>query len=385
MANKEIKPYKMKKIYTIWVLTLAILTSQAGFSQSISWNGFTTGASSYSTTNAGLTMSVTASGSGSQSGYPSYSSANGGSLSLGVDWSNKTSNVKYTITFSKPLVAVMFLLYDVDQSSSWDDKVTIAGVDNNNATVYPTYTASTYNAAAANGVLEGTSNNSTYANNPAVVSFGGSTIKSLTITYSAGSSSPSNPSVQYMGIGNITYGAVLPVDLISFSADRRNGDAGLKWEAENMINFSRFEIERSATGAGGFETVDTVFTNGVDHGFFSASDKNVQGRMNRAYYRLKMVDLDGKFKYSQVIMVAFDETAIDVRPTILQAGQPVNVKTSGTTRYDIRLFDMSGRVMQQLNQVSGQAQLETSRLNRGIYIVVVSNGTTKESFRFTVQ
>ena len=152
-----------------------------------------------------------------------------------------------------------------------------------------------------------------------------------------------------------------------------------------MINFSRFEIERSATGAGGFETVDTVFTNGVDHGFFSASDKNVQGRMNRAYYRLKMVDLDGKFKYSQVIMVAFDETAIDVRPTILQAGQPVNVKTSGTTRYDIRLFDMSGRVMQQLNQVSGQVQLETSRLNRGIYIVVVSNGTTKESFRFTVQ
>lgn len=376
----------MKKIYTTTFFCLLLLVSLKTTAQSFSWSSYVAGANSFNTTNLGTTMSVNGNGSGFVSGYPNYGSSSGGYLNIGADWSNRSSNEKYTITFSKPLTGVLFLLYDVDQGGTWDDKVTIAGLTQNNQTVNPVITPGSYNAVSGN-VIEGTADNSSYLNNPAIVSFGGVAVKSFTITYSAGANSPSNPAAQYVGIGTITYGTVLPIDLLSFKAEKKGANTELKWEAENMINFSRFEVERSATGNGGYEVVGTVATNGADKGLYSYTDPLVQNRMSRAFYRLRMMDMDGKYKYSQVMMVSFGETSIDVRPTILSAGEPVRVNLSGSTitKYDVRLFDTGGKMLQQKNQATGQIQLETSMLKKGIYIVAVTDGNIQSTYRIAVQ
>ena len=383
------KSYNMKKFYTALSLVSLFFIAETSFAQSFSWANYSNGSNSYSTANSGVTMSLNVNGSGAISGFPYYSSASGGYLSMGVDWSNKTSNMKYTITFSKPLTGVLFLLYDVDQGSSWDDKLTIAGATSAGVAEYPSITRSTYNTVSGtnNEILEGTSDNATYLNNPAIVSFGNKLVKSFTITYTAGSSSQSNPAAQYIGIGTITFGSVLPIELASFNAVKENKSAILKWEAENMVNFSRFEIERSATGNGDFEAIGSVATNGFDRGTYTYTDLNVQHQMSRIFYRLKMVDIDGKFKYSPVMMISFDAVAIDVRPTLLKAGEPVRINLSGsnTSRFDIVLYDLNGRMIQQKNQVAGQVQLETSRLNKGIYIASVTDGITKKAYRITVQ
>lgn len=379
----------MKKIYSIVIVITFFFASVAVKAQSFSWSSFTTAATSYNASSLGNTMTVAASGSTQVAGFPNYQSTNGGYLNVGVDWSNRTSNVKYTITFSKGLVGVLFLLFDVDQGSTWDDKITIVGQTATGATIYPSITASTYNALSGTNrnIVEGTADNASYLNNPTVVSFGAQLVKSFTVTYSAGTNSPSNPAAQYIGIGTITYGSLLPLDLLSFSAEKKNRNADLKWEVENMINFSHFEIERSATGNGDFETISTIATGGVERGTFTYTDLNVQNRMGRAYYRIKMVDVDGKFKYSPVMLISFGTVAIDVRPTLLTAGQPVRVNLSGTgtSKYDVRLLDMSGRMLQQQTQVIGNVQLETSRLTKGIYIVSVADGNTQNAYRITIQ
>lgn len=388
MAKEGTKSYNMKKIYTIIAVIILILSSAITNAQSFSWGSHTTGSNSYSTSSLGVTMSSNANGGNTVSGFPNYQSANGGYLSVGVDWTNKTTTMKYTITFSKPLVGVLFLLYDVDQGGTWDDKVTIAGKTDGGLDIYPAITRSTYNVVSGtnNNILEGTTDNPSYLNNPAIVSFGGQAVKSFTLTYSAGTNSPSNPAAQYIGIGTITFGTVLPVELTSFKAEKRNTSAELKWDAENMVNFSHFEIERSATGNSDFTTIGTVSTGGLDKGSYSYTDLNVQGRMNQAYYRLKMVDMDGKFKYSPVMMISFDGAVIDVRPTILTAGQPVRITLpANNLKYDVRLFDLGGRMMIQKGQVNGNVQLETSQLNKGIYIVSVADGMAQKSFRITVQ
>lgn len=383
------KSYNMKKIYAIAIVFSLAINTMPALAQSFSWSSFATAGTSYNASNLGNTMAVAATGSTQLSGFPNYQSSNGGYLNVGVDWSNRSSNVKYTITFSKGLAGVIFLLYDVDQGGTWDDKITIAGKLADGTNVYPIITASTYNevSGSSNNILEGTTDNPSYLNNPSVVSFGGQLVKSFTITYSAGNNSPSNPNAQYIGIGTITYGSVLPVDLISFTAEKRDRSAGLKWEVENMINFSHFEIERSETGNGDFETIGSVPTGGVEKGIFTYTDLNVQNRMSRAYYRIKMVDVDGKFRYSPVMMISFGVVTIDVRPTILAAGQPVRVSLSGAgnTRYDVRLLDAGGRMLQQLKQVNGNVQLETGRLAKGIYIVSVTDGNTQQAYRVSVQ
>lgn len=376
----------MKKIYTLYLAIASLLITAGANAQSFSWSNYSTGANSYNASNLGVTMSVNGNGSGFVSGFPNYGATSGGYLNLGADWSNRTSNMKYTITFSKPLVGVLFLLYDVDQGGTWDDKITIAGVNADNVAVNPIITPSTYNTVSGN-VIEGNADNASYLNNPAIVSFGSAAVKSFTITYAAGANSPSNPAAQYIGIGTITYGTVLPVELKSFNAEKRSSQVLLKWEVENMINFSHFEVERSSTGVGGFETVGTVPAGGADRGNFNYTDLQAQSRMIRAFYRLKMVDVDGKFKYSQVVMVSFGAAPADVRPTVLSAGEPVRVSPGGnaTSAYDIRVFDAGGRMVQQKTGVTGAVQLETTMLKKGIYFITVADGAQQNTFRIAVQ
>ncbi len=95
---------------------------------------------------------------------------------------------------------------------------------------------------------------------------------------------------------------VLPIKLISFKAQNILADAQLNWSATEQTDFSHFELERSFDGTDftflakisalpGAGTIDYAFT-----------DKAAM-KINVAtiYYRLKMVDVDGKITYSEIV------------------------------------------------------------------------------------
>lgn len=380
----------MKKFYTLFASVLLAFSINNAAAQAFSWNNYTASATSYSNTSNGTTMSVAVTGSGHSSGFPSFQNNNGGFLATSVDWSNRSTSVTFTFTFSKPLLGVIFLLYDVDQTSTWDDKVTISAKDNLNATVYPSITANTYSAVSGtnNNIIEGTGNNGTFTAAPASVSFGSKSVKSITITYSTGANSPSNPAVQIIGIGNITYLNLLPIDLISYKAEKKNNGAQLNWITENQVNFSHFEIERSSSATGTFEKVGAVTATTATTGNYSFLDASAGQYMEKAYYRLKMVDVDGNAKYSAVAVVSFDNAVIaNIRPSLLQAGQPIQVFIAGNgqVRATVRLFDISGKMLSQKNEVSGQTQVETNGLKKGTYVVSVQGSSFLKSFRVAVQ
>lgn len=380
----------MKKIYTLIATVLIAFSINNAAAQAFSWNNYTAAGTSYSNTSNGITMSVAVTGSGHSSGYPAFQNINGGFLATSVDWANRTTSVTFTITFSKPLLGVIFLLYDVDQASTWDDKVTVSGKNELNATVYPSITANTYSAVSGtdNNMLEGTGNNATFTDAPASVSFGSQSVTSITITYSVGANSPSNPAVQIIGIGNMNFLNLLPIDLISYKAEKKNNGAQLNWITENQVNFSHFEIERSATATGTFEKVGTVAATIATTGNYSFLDASAGHYLEKAFYRLKMVDVDGRAKYSAVAVVSFDNAVVaNIRPTVLLAGQPIQVFITGNgqVRATVRLFDISGKMLSQKNEVSGQTQVETNGLQKGTYVVNVLGSSFSKSFRVVVQ
>jgi hypothetical protein len=380
----------MKKFYSLIASVLIAFSINNAAAQAFSWNNYSAAANSYSNASNGTTMSVAVTGSGHSNGFPAFQNSNGGFLGCSVDWSNRTTSVTYTITFSKPLLGVIFLLYDVDQTSTWDDRVTISAKDNLNATVYPSITANTYSAVSGtnNNILEGTGNNGTFTAAPASVSFGSRSVNSITIVYSAGSSSPSNPAVQIIGIGNITYLNLLPIDLVSYKAEKKNNGAQLSWITENQVNFSHFEIERSSSATGTFEKVGTVTATTATTGNYSFLDASAGQYMEKAYYRLRMVDVDGNAKYSAVAVVSFETAVVaSIRPSLLQAGQPIQVFIAGNgqVKATVRLFDISGKMLSQKNEVSGQTQVETNGLQKGTYVVSVQGSSFSKSFRVVVQ
>lgn len=185
----------------------------------------------------------------------------------------------------------------------------------------------------------------------------------------------------------------LPVKLISFTGAYRNQATMLNWETENMYDMDRFEIQRSADGTN-FATIGTkdALNAAARTGYQYSDNLSVIGG-NVFYYRLKMVDADGSFKYSNVIMIRRDAgliSGIKISPNPVVTGNTtVRIDAAAKAVLDIRVLDMSGRVMlrQQNNVAEGVNSVALNNLEllqRGTYILQVNDGTGVQSARFTI-
>jgi len=107
----------------------------------------------------------------------------------------------------------------------------------------------------------------------------------------------------------------LPVELSSFSGIFQNGKVILLWRTETEVNNYGFEVERKnpplPTGQAGlnplqggeFEKIGFIYGHGNSNSpkSYEFVDKNVL--YGKHYYRLKQIDNDGSFQYSDVVEV----------------------------------------------------------------------------------
>jgi hypothetical protein len=103
------------------------------------------------------------------------------------------------------------------------------------------------------------------------------------------------------------------------------------------------------------------------------------------YYRLKMVDLDGQFRYSEVVAIKFSE---ELPGDVIVAPNPVvnsiNVKMVGLPKgvYTVELHNTAGQVFARSSvSVTQFEQTEiiarTSRMNAGLYWLNIYDNTNK--------
>jgi len=102
-------------------------------------------------------------------------------------------------------------------------------------------------------------------------------------------------------------GAVLPVELINFSGEAKDGYVDLKWATVTEHNNSHFEIERSVD-ASLFKKISAVNSkspSGNSNGLLHYSEMDNAPEDNISYYRLRQVDKDNSFAYSGIISVNY--------------------------------------------------------------------------------
>jgi hypothetical protein len=104
--------------------------------------------------------------------------------------------------------------------------------------------------------------------------------------------------------------APLDVDLISFNAKVNNFSVVLSWVTASEINNSHFEVMKSIDGQT-FEQIGRVDGAGNSASIqeYSFQDKQVKARQ---YYKLKQLDFDGQFAYSDVVLVKSGAEEIDI-------------------------------------------------------------------------
>jgi hypothetical protein len=107
----------------------------------------------------------------------------------------------------------------------------------------------------------------------------------------------------------VAEGNPLPVDLMHFDVHAMNShEASLHWATASEINNSQFNVERSYDGRT-FEVVGEVAGNSNSQHLieYSYSDETIAPLENTVFYRLKQLDFDGAFEYSDIRVVRFDE------------------------------------------------------------------------------
>jgi hypothetical protein len=170
-------------------------------------------------------------------------------------------------------------------------------------------------------------------------------------------------------------GVVLPVKLTSFGADSKNGVVSLKWSSESEINFNGYQIEMN--DGTGFKSIGTVLAknngsaNNYSFQYNSLSKQSVQ-------FRLKLIDIDGKFTYSNTALVKGDGQSFDfnIYPNP-STSENTNILVSGISNAGrIQIIDMTGKVLKTL--VVNSNNVKVGYLPTGVYMVKLSNTATAE-------
>ena len=169
---------------------------------------------------------------------------------------------------------------------------------------------------------------------------------------------------------------VLPLILTNFIAKRVEKDhAQLDWTTEQEANTAYFEIEKSNDGRH-FEKIGTVKATGQATEKHTYSFKDVEILRGPIYYRLRMVDADGHFVYSNIQSLDFDKTVdVLVYPNPVGMGNKVFLKTNLEEPFEVTLSDVSGKTILIKTFTTPDARLDTEGVAKGIYLYELKSKT----------
>ena len=166
---------------------------------------------------------------------------------------------------------------------------------------------------------------------------------------------------------------LLPAGLTNFTADNTNCTALLKWTTASESNSQGFDIERSADGIAwhkiGFAPSKAVNGNSSAGISYYYTDGSPQQGAN--YYRLKQVDRDGKFQYSEARVVKFDaDGAITVYPNPARGNIAISGLQDGQL---IQLFGVNGQLIIEKKATGFREYFNLSGFAAGIYHITIKN------------
>lgn len=170
--------------------------------------------------------------------------------------------------------------------------------------------------------------------------------------------------------------ATLPLQLLSFTGTlQNNATTALKWKTTNEVNTSHFFVERS-TDAQVFDQIGRVAANGnaATESNYSYNDQDVASLdAQNVFYRLKMYDNNGTYKYSNIIKVTMpvlqSEMAISPNPAVSEANAKIIAAEACNANWQV--IDNAGRVLLQnttsLKKGKNMLIVNISQLSAGTY------------------
>jgi hypothetical protein len=179
--------------------------------------------------------------------------------------------------------------------------------------------------------------------------------------------------------------------VLAFTAVVDSGIVKLNWRTPYETNTSRFVVERSRDQRG-FNAIDTVAAQGTTTLPTTYKAYDYSPWLGRSYYRLKLVNLDGSVKYSQVQSVNVQLKDLLWRLIWCIIGHHLQVwldaEKTGSGPAVLQLIDMRGQIRytSTMNLLKGRnfKDVDISRLPSGIYILRVQTREGSQTSKILV-
>jgi hypothetical protein len=185
--------------------------------------------------------------------------------------------------------------------------------------------------------------------------------------------------------------AVLPVRFVSFNAAKQSNGVQLIWNVTAEVNVKSYEVEKSTDGSRFSKIGEVPFKASADamnkYQFFDGPLAS-----NTTYYRIRQVDIDGKFMFSSVVSLSANETGskltVHPNPVYSEASIVLGVKSNQKTM--LVVCDMQGKILTRRNVElqKGQNVIPADlfpQLPSGTYILMAKADGTLLLTRFVKQ
>lgn len=184
---------------------------------------------------------------------------------------------------------------------------------------------------------------------------------------------------------------LLPVELLSFKAIVENEDIVLDWSTASETNNSYFEVEMMQSTAAGFKQAGKVVskasksTSLLNYTFRYLS----RGGAGTYYFRLKQIDVDNAFTYSNIIAISIlsgDGLKLQVAPNPVTCNSRLCITAAEAGVVKVVVSDMNGTaVYSQLHEIGrGENFIGLSldeKLPSGMYILKAASGSGVKQLR----
>ena len=164
----------------------------------------------------------------------------------------------------------------------------------------------------------------------------------------------------------------LPVSLRLFTAARNSSTVLLKWETVSEQNSRGFYVERNL-GSNVWQTmgfVETKAANGSSNSLQKYDFSDLNNAKGISQYRLRQVDIDGKYAYSPIraVRAGGQKGKTIVYPNPSADGKVNVVFADVNTPRDVSLSDLNGRIIKQWKNVTTN-NIQINNLLAGFYTI----------------
>ena len=168
----------------------------------------------------------------------------------------------------------------------------------------------------------------------------------------------------------------IALDLIDFSAKKEKDNAIIAWKTANEVAVSHFEVEKSSDGKT-FSTIGEIKArNTASANDYAFTDNTPLSKI--AYFRLKMVDLDGRITFSKIVSLVTDDEkshSLKIYPSV--SPDFLTIETTTRTAATLTFVDLLGRVVWSKNITVSDAlsihKLSILAFPNGIYSVILTD------------